>query len=459
MLKALKDSGAEIWLLTDFEPRLEKSVYKNLPKRACDLIYAARVMEGLMEGHNWLHSPYWETKLSKWQALARLHKKWLRLLEILDWLAHRNYATDAMVKVNLLEQFDSPYFRQEKLSYFGNLDGILCARYLYLNASRRALARRPSSLPIKLGNEFDGLITTCPINIRVEGKGCLVQTVHDLIPLEYVQTSDHVANFGQRLNSCLPARKLYVSQATRKKFEQAYGSANDAGGIVILQPPSLKFPAKEHRGLLEQKVLRPSLRTKNHHGELVPFRYLLFNSSVEPRKNLLFAVKAFRISGLAEHGIRLCVTGMLKKDSYSREVAKQADESVLLTGYIDEATKSNLFLHAMAVISPSLVEGFGIPVLDGACIGAPVIASPSVAHREIQASQDFRELIWLCDTLDPTTWAEAMGQIAKAEMARIGDPQAERQRRLSRYDTVSAAILEDFRRKICEQVKPDQLSK
>ena len=62
----------------------------------------------------------------------------------------------------------------------------------------------------------------------------------------------------------------------------------------------------------------------------------------------------------------------------------------MLTGYVDEATKRHLYLNALALISPSLVEGFGIPVLDAACLGLPALASPIGSHREIQAMHDFQ---------------------------------------------------------------------
>ena len=454
LLKALKASGAETWLLTDFDPRISEPGLARLPQRTRELIYAARVMEGLMSGHAMLRGRYLEAKLrGRNRFLSALWRLWLSLRDLPDQLRPRNrYDVSRLKRVNLHEQYDSPYFRQERLNYFEDLDGILCARHLYLNATRKALAGKPRALPIKLGRDFDGLITTCPLNLSTEGEGLFVQTVHDLIPLEYVPHLDHVALFGQRLASSIAARKLFVSQSTRTKFERAYDNSKDPGGAVIVQPPSLQIPEGSRRRLLHQGVIRPSRRAKARHAELEPFRYLLFNSSVEPRKNLLFAIKAFRLSGLSQQGIRLCVTGMLKGDPYSKAVGEQADDSVLLTDYIDETTKATLFLHAMAVLSPSLVEGFGIPVLDGACVGAPVIASPSESHQEIKALHDFNDLIWLCGTQDPMDWALAMNDLAQAELARVTDVNAERERRLTRYDLMSGLVFEQFRQTICDEV-------
>ena len=77
-------------------------------------------------------------------------------------------------------------------------------------------------------------------------------------------------------------------------------------------------------------------------------------------------MKAYSQSNLGHHDIKLCITGKLKKDSYSKSVKEiiKHEPGIVLTGYIDEATKLDLYLNALALLSPSLVEGFGIPSLD-----------------------------------------------------------------------------------------------
>jgi len=87
---------------------------------------------------------------------------------------------------------------------------------------------------------------------------------------------------------------------------------------------------------------------------------------------------------------------------------------------VDEATKRQLFLNALAVVCPSLVEGFGIPVLDGACLGLPVIASPSESHQEIRGLYDFDQHVLLCSTLQTSDWASAMRLVvARMERQRL----------------------------------------
>ena len=60
--------------------------------------------------------------------------------------------------------------------------------------------------------------------------------------------------------------------------------------------------------------------------------------------------------------------GKLKGDDYSKALKEivSHEPGIILTGYVDESSKLDLYLNALGLLSPSLVEGFGIPVLDGA---------------------------------------------------------------------------------------------
>ena len=452
LLRALRLSGAELWLLTDFDPKLKGASLRRAPKGAQQLVFSARVLEALNRGFKPTLIPLASTKLARKFGLIRKgFKLWDALAEAGDLLTRKRYSLRRVRRVELASLFDNPYTRIERLLYLDDLTGILCARNVFVNSFRAALSQRTPPIKIELG-EFDGLVTTCPLHLSCDAGKTFVQTVHDLIPLEYVQTTDHAGAFSRRLQSCLSANRVFVSSATQHKYNRSYGTGAATSQAVVIQPPSLQMPDPCKRRLLEQDVLHPSRRAKARNNSLQAFRYVLFNSSVEPRKNLLFVIKAYRQSGLAEQGIRLCVTGQLKKDEYSQAVAEQADDSVLLTGYIDENTKTTLFLHAMMVLSPSLVEGFGIPVLDAACVGAPVIASPSESHREIQSLHDFRELVWICDTRDPLDWSIAMKDLAASQEARNATIREERQRRFERYDRLEREVCEGFRNALCEQV-------
>ena len=134
-------------------------------------------------------------------------------------------------------------------------------------------------------------------------------------------------------------------------------------------------------------------------------------------------------------------------------------KSVVFTGYVDEATKRHLYLNALALISPSLVEGFGIPVLDAACLGLPALASPIGSHREIQAMHDFEEHVLLCSTLHTSDWASAMRLVALRLRQKHQDLSPEgaqlmlnqiRRERIQRYQVLQEQIKIAFKAGLCE---------
>ena len=471
VLRALKRAGAEVWLLTQFDPPINDLTTRRIPTSTLQTITYARVLEGLNSGHRHL------SRMSARQRLLRalpVVNRWvppvLRARTKLNALfPQRRYPSQSLKCLPISDLFDNPYLQTERLDYLRNVDGLICADDLFVNSFRLANQKPGELLQIDLQG-FDGLITTCPLHMRPRQPTLFIQTVHDLIPLEYVQTSDHVAGFARRLRSCAAAGRLFVSEATQRKYDASIlptaleGSEHHSR--VLIQSPSLQFPGDALDWEAQMPSLKIDAQGRSGLQTLQPGGYLLFNSSVEPRKNLLFALKAYLESGIERHNIHFCITGMLKQDAYSNAVSRvvSGHASILMTGYVDEATKRHLYLNALALVSPSLVEGFGIPVLDAACLGLSTIASSTASHREIQQLHDFDQQVLLCSTQHTSDWASAMRLVTlKAEQEqRDLEPSALRRHlnrmrsdRILRYRRFQALIDQAFDTTICELVQEE----
>lgn len=170
---------------------------------------------------------------------------------------------------------------------------------------------------------------------------------------------------------------------------------------------------------------------------------------------------------MSKKNIRFCITGKLQNDDYSEAVRSVAakHKSVIFTGYVDEATKRQLYLNALALLSPSLIEGFGIPGLDAACLGLSAIASPLGSHREIQAMHDFKDHVMLCSTLVTSDWASAMRLIALKNELSLSELSPKRQRerlnqmraeRIRRYRHYQKLIDEAFQSTICDLLTAEE---
>ncbi|WP_320675991.1 glycosyltransferase [Prochlorococcus sp. MIT 1300] len=442
LISLLRNAGAEVWLLTQFDPPKKSSGLNRLPKITQEVIHSSKVLSQLSTGSKDRRVLFrgkipFAQKLSKIPELMELIIEWIR--------RPRRYPKRKINKILINNLFDNPNLRNERLGYLKNVDGLLCARNIYKASLIATLLRNHTKVSIDLDG-FDIFITTCPLSLKPFNVPVFIQTIHDVIPLEYDQHDDNGLQFGRRLQACLSSRRIYVSSSTAYKFRNQIDLPTfsnqriktqiprEAREEVLVQPPSLNFPkwlTSDSKVIADLKPVSYLLRDQ---GQLTPFKYLLFNSSVEARKNLLFLVKAYVESNVSKEGIRLCVTGKLKQDSYSKAVKEivKNEKGILLTGYIDESTKLDLYLNAMALVSPSLVEGFGIPVLDAACLGMPAIVSSCDSHNEIQSILDFERYVHSIDTVNTREWATAIESVVGLS-SNNHSPEKEREKRICRY--------------------------
>ena len=161
------------------------------------------------------------TTLQRKFKLARKAKKWGNYLKLLGNILRRPTNLHRARDLNsfqLEELYDNPYVRIERLDYLEHVTGIVSAPKLYL--ATQLAAQLPNLRPVRIDlRGFDALITTCPLNIKPRNLPTFVQTIHDLIPLEYVAHNEDPLMFSHRLQACIPARRLFVSQSTANKYK------------------------------------------------------------------------------------------------------------------------------------------------------------------------------------------------------------------------------------------------
>ena len=458
LIRHLRRMGAEVWLLTQFKPIT--SDLRQLPKETQRIIYSSRTLNELVHGKT-LPTSKLEQLIP---FLTKFGNRYRRLRRGLKFFK-TSFQLKELRSFRLSELSDNPNLRINRLDYLQDVEGIVSLDDVYEASQLTALKKQCKPVSIDLQG-FDAFITCCPLNLKPRNTPVFIQTVHDLIALEYAPHNENMRQFTHRLQACLPAKRIHVSSSTCRKFHEHISVNSIRGSLsredTVVQPPSLYLPSLHRNAGDQANDLPPSSyllhdqrsKSKSKSSSLQPFRYLLFNSSVEARKNLLFLVKAFAQSNLGREGIRLCVTGKLKSDSYSKSVREVVanEPAILLTGYVDEATKLDLYLNALALLSPSLVEGFGIPVLDAACLGLPALVSSCDAHREIHDLFDFSDYVLPISILESRDWSGAMQAITGLHNDLAHKQEEERMRRLRRYLRISAEIEARFEEQIAQLV-------
>ena len=155
---------------------------------------------------------------------------------------------------------------------------------------------------------------------------------------------------------------------------------------------------------VEHAAFRPSPDAECGDGS----RYFLCLGNSRPYKNIPTALRAFALCAAHDPDISLVVTGRGDATHELRRLAKHLgiDGRVTFTGPVNSARLLELLHGARALVFPSLVEGFGLPVLEAMAAGCPVVASNCSTLLEIAG-----DAALFCDPLRPADFAGAMTRL------------------------------------------------
>ncbi len=118
-------------------------------------------------------------------------------------------------------------------------------------------------------------------------------------------------------------------------------------------------------------------------------RYILSVSTIEPRKNILGILNAFKVL-CAEHpayrDVLLLLSGPMgwRNDSLNDYLAAYPyRDNIVFTGYVALEHMPSLYSHAEAFVYLSFYEGFGIPILEAMKSSCPVVCSNTSSMPEV----------------------------------------------------------------------------
>jgi glycosyltransferase involved in cell wall biosynthesis len=164
----------------------------------------------------------------------------------------------------------------------------------------------------------------------------------------------------------LALRVVTVSQSAAADIIRVYGFLPSHVSVITEAAPSL-------------------LPVVSNTGESLPAGpYLLYVGSGLGRKNLVRLLLAWQSIAAAWPQHSLVIAGAVHPSALEVAPVVYAQQVIFL-GVVTSAYKEQLYRHAVALVYPSLYEGFGLPVLEAQVRQVPVVTSAIPALQETAA--------------------------------------------------------------------------
>lgn len=206
-----------------------------------------------------------------------------------------------------------------------------------------------------------------------------VTIVHDLAPFHLPEAIPWYHRWHYRLFTGKALQKATllacVSAATRDDLQQIF---------PFLQSRPISLLPGAPRSGFQPLTWEEKAEVKNRYT--AGNEYFLVAGSIHPRKDLMTVLKAFSLfKSWQKSNMKLVIAGRWawQNETLQQKINtyKYRDELVI-TGYVTEEALYHLTGAAYALIYPSRLEGFGLPIVEAMQAGVPVIASRQPALME-----------------------------------------------------------------------------
>ncbi len=240
-------------------------------------------------------------------------------------------------------------------------------------------------MPILFLREQLDLVHIPYFNVPILYPKTFVVTIHDLTILHFntgrATTLPWVLYQLRRVGYWLvhavglarAAKILTVSNATKQELMDHFHL--DSSKIVVT-----------HEGV-DDKIKNQKSKIKNE-IPIITNPYFLYVGNAYPHKDLETLLRAFQqFNNLTIQQLtKLVLVG--KDDFFYKRLKEEVKtlglaSNILFFGEANDAELSNLYTHAIALVFPSRMEGFGLPAIEALALGCPVIVTDIAVFKEI----------------------------------------------------------------------------
>lgn len=226
-------------------------------------------------------------------------------------------------------------------------------------------------------HKFDIIHRFLPGGFIFGASSKIVITVHDLFMYKRYPFNRSIKIPLARLlnrNALLRADAIIAdSRFTKQELLDTFPIDAEKVHVIYSAPQDLSVDSEKGRALLDPYDL--------------PEKYILFVSTIEPRKNLLSLIKAFEVLkesyGVEESLVIVGKEGWGYASTWRYIENSQFRPYIKRIGYVPAAHLAAFYQHASLFVYPSFMEGFGIPPLEAMACGCPVLTANTSSLPEV----------------------------------------------------------------------------
>ena len=244
--------------------------------------------------------------------------------------------------------------------------------------------------------------------LKRDGVG-IVSVIYDLIPLTHPQFCDAglVRVFNHWFDWIAKTADGYVAISATIADQVRDEMLRRVGPEQVAQRWFDHFHLGSELDLTDDALpVQPALKQMFKNKDPV---YLMV-STIEPRKNHAYLLDAFELAWAKGSRARLCIAGRIgwKCDALIERIRQhpQLNQRLFMFNDLTDKSLEYAYSNATALVFPSYVEGFGLPLVEAMQRGLPAMGSDIPVFREIGGP-----FMAYFDLDDPQTLVDLMTQM------------------------------------------------
>jgi glycosyltransferase involved in cell wall biosynthesis len=207
-----------------------------------------------------------------------------------------------------------------------------------------------------------------------------IMTIHDLTFLKYPFYSNKIVKtYTERIRNCLTYTDLIITFSENTK--------QDIIKFFSVNPDKIKITSEAsryHNNYLNSEIIENLKNNVNYNFNLP---YILFVSTIEPRKNINNLVKAFNLlkkqNQIPHQLVLIGQKGWNYENIFQEIECSKFKSEIHYLGYLNDELVALFYTLADVFVYPSFYEGFGLPVLEAMTLGSPVVTSNASSLPEV----------------------------------------------------------------------------